>query len=145
MVTLVPTLSPKGWLKSISDKCDQCIQYFYLSQYSQTKLYRGSVKPLAWLVQQFGNNAKDIRVELERALQDYFSRYFEHAEVAVTAPVTEDDGINLRVTIMVRDDGIDYDLCHVITVANAKVLSIFDVINQGYIQGNHPSLNNLIQ
>lgn len=136
MVKKVPTLSPLGFVTAIADKVNALMSYFYVSQYSQTTLYRGSVKPLAWLVQQYGNDPKQIQEQMQTTLQMLFGRYFDDATVSVITDV-EDDRIKLTVTAMVRDGATEYNVGYVIRTSNAKVLDIFDLNNDGYILPNH--------
>ncbi len=61
MVSKIPTLTPKGFVEAIQDKADAIMLNFYVSQYSQTNMFRGANKPLSYLVQQHGDNAVAIR------------------------------------------------------------------------------------
>lgn len=136
MVKKVPTLSPLGFVTAIADKVNAITSYFFVSQYSQTTLYRGNVLPLAYLVQQFGHDQVQIQQKVETTLQLLFSRYFDDATVAVKTDL-EEDRIKLTLTAIVRDDATEYSVGYVIRTSNAKVLDIFDLNNDGYILPNH--------
>lgn len=138
-VKKIPTLTPKGFVTSITDKTDTAMLNFYLSQYSQTNMYRGARRPLPYLVQQFGQDAKAFSDALDIELTTYLGRLFENAEVEVD--YTEDGkSINLRLDVIIRDNGREYSLGHEIQTANSKVIDIIDINNTGSFIRNRPAL-----
>lgn len=139
MTILIPTLTPKGFVSAIADKADAAILNFYVSLYSQTNMYRGSNKPLAYLVQQHGESAIGMEAALTTELTTYLSRLFDSAIVEVKSTVVA-NGINLRLDVMVRDNGADYSFGHQLLTTNSKIIDIVDVINTGSLIRRNPVL-----
>jgi len=132
MTVKIPTLTAKGFVESIEDKIERAMLYFCTSEYSQSDMYRGNVASLPWLVYRYGNNANDIRQEVEGTLSGYLHRVFDEAIVTC---VTEEkhDRINLQINAIVRDNGETRNVGYVIGTTNNKVIDVFDINNDGYI------------
>lgn len=141
MVSKIPTLTPKGFVEAIQDKADAVMLNFYVSQYSQTNLFRGANKPLAYLVQQSGDNAVAIRDALEMELRKYLERVFESVPVLEVSSTEEGNGINLRLDVMVRDGGKEYSFGHEIMTSNSKIVDIIDLNNSGSLLSQNPSIH----
>jgi hypothetical protein len=135
----IPTLSPKGFVSTIADKVDAAMLNFYVSLYSQSNIYRGSNKPLAFLVQQHGESMLGMEEALTTELSTYLSRLFEYA-VVNTVGSEEGNSINLRLDIMVRDNGKEYSIGHEILTRNSKIVDIVDIINTGSLIRKSPAL-----
>jgi hypothetical protein len=139
MAVMIPTLTPKGFVTAVADKADAAILNFYVSLYSQTNMYRGANKPLAYLVQQHGESALGMEQALTSELTTYLSRLFDSVSVDVKA-TTVANGINLRLDVMVRDDGQTYSFGHQLLTTNSKIIDIVDVVNTGSLIRKNPVL-----
>ena len=130
----IPTLSSSGWVSEVSEKADKAISYFFVSDHSQTALYPGNVSSLAYIVQQYGNDALALLSEMQRRVQTYMSHQFDEANVSVTlAAVTEPDNgqINLKLLISVQENGKEYSIGRLIKALNSKVQEIINLNNNG--------------
>lgn len=130
----IPTLSSSGWVSEVSEKADKAISYFFVSDHSQTALYPGNVSSLAYIVQQYGNDALALLSEMQRRVQTYMGRQFDEANVSVTlAAVTEPDNgqINLKLLISVKENGKEYSIGRLIKTLNSKVQEIINLNNNG--------------
>lgn len=135
MAKKIPTLTTTGFVESMADKCDKAMQYFCLSNRSQSTLYP-NLKPLPWLVATFGNDESAIRTQTKSALEEYLGRLFDACTVSCVSETDGEGRINLQLGIMVRDDGVEQSLAYVIVTNKAEILSIFDTNNDGYIADN---------
>lgn len=130
----IPTLSSSGWVSEVSEKADKAISYFFVSDHSQTALYPGNISSLAYIVQQYGNDALALLSEMQRRVQTYMSHQFDEANVSVTlAAVTEPDNgqINLKLLISVKENGKEYSIGRLIKTLNSKVQEIINLNNNG--------------
>ena len=130
----IPTLSSSGWVSEVSEKADKAISYFFVSDHSQTALYPGNVSSLAYIVQQYGNDALALLSEMQRRVQTYMSHQFDEANVSVTlAAVTEPDNgqINLKLLISVKENGKEYSIGRLLKTLNSKVQEIINLNNNG--------------
>jgi hypothetical protein len=141
MTVLIPTLTPKGFVSAVADKADAAMLNFYVSLYSQTNMYRGSNKPLAYLLQQHGDSQIGMEQALTTELNTYLSRLFELAVVEVSGSSSA-NSINLQLDIMVRDNGSQYSLGHQLLTTNSKIIDIIDIVNTGSLIRKNPVLFN---
>ncbi len=128
----VPTLSTSGWVGEISEKADRLTSYYFVSEHSQTNLYRDAVTSLPYQIQQFGHDEFELRQGVQGALSQYLNNYFDSVEVSAdtSRPNPEDPNrITLTVSIIVTQDGVQYSLGRLIEVVNSKILNIIDINN----------------
>lgn len=141
MVVKIPTLTPKGFVDAIADKVDAALLNFYVSEYSQTNMFRGSNKPLAYLVQQHGESLLGMEQALTAELNVYLNRLFENATVETTG-TEEANSIKLRLDVIVRDSGKEYSIGHQILTTNSKIVDIIDLVNTGSLIRKSPAIFN---
>jgi hypothetical protein len=141
MAAKIPTLSPKGFVEAVSDKADHAMLNFYVSQYSQTNLFRDSNKPLAYIVQQNGTSAIAMRDALVLELTTYLNRIFDFATVDVSSD-EEGSSIKLRLDVIIRDSSKEYSFGHEIMTSNSKIVDIVDISNSGSLIRMNPSIFN---
>lgn len=132
----VPTLSSTGWVNQPAEAADKLLSYFFLSDASQSQLYRGNVTALPSIIQRYGNDRNLIVRETERQLGDMLSRYFDSADVTadVDNPVAGDEGrMNLRIIVNLKLDGQTYSLGRLITSLNSTILKIAEINNDAVV------------
>lgn len=133
MGNILPTLSSSGWVDEIAEKADRVMAYFFVSEYSQSNIFRGNITSLPHLIQKFGNEPEVLKSEISRKVQDLLGRYFD--EVSVDAEITNEDQphsrMDLQITVRLRDNGVSYSLARVIKTLNGKVEEFIRVNNEG--------------
>lgn len=133
MGNILPTLSSSGWIEEVAEKADRVMSYFFVSEYSQSEIFKGNVTSLPHLIQQFGNDPLVLREEVTRKLQGLLERYFE--EAVVTTEITNEDQpasrIDLEISVRVREDGESYSLAKLVKTVNGKVEEFIRVNNEG--------------
>ncbi len=130
MARVIPVLGAAGFATDLTIKADEVMSNFYITQRSQTDLYRGQVTSLSSIVSQFGNNRLELENEVRLRLQNYLDRQFDSAELDVSALSTP-SGIDLQISAILRDGDKSIDLKHVVSSANSKIRSIIDLQNDG--------------
>lgn len=129
----VPTLSPAGWVTNIVDKLDFLISYAFLSNYSQSNLYKDKIISIPWLIQEYGSDLDKLTSMMMVNLEEYFKRYFDEAVVVVERSKRDDPASNkvtLSMVVNVTDNGIRYSLAHAVSSENSVFMG-YAKLNNG--------------
>jgi len=127
----IPALSEDNWVNTPMLKADYIFSHFFLSNYSQSYLYRGHVHSLAKIIQANNNNVESTVEELRSSLVNYFSKYFTNVVAEVTEVPNETDPSSAIITMYVKfsDNGAEYVLGKLLEVLNSKIKKIKDINN----------------
>lgn len=134
MVAAVPTLSTQGWVSDVTALADRLMAYFFISDYSQTRYFPGSVSSLPYLVQRHGSDPFTLRQRTRDTLYSYLSAYFDSVDIEVTTdqPAPDDPNrIQLTVKATVAKDNKTYSLGRLVSVNNNLVQKIINLNNEG--------------
>ncbi len=129
----VPTLDSSGWVTGLSQKADRLFSYWITSQYSQTELFRGRVRPLSWLLQQYGtSDLLSLQDAIQAALNDLYAAYFSQVVVNVSVdPYAADDSmLDIRIDISVYENGLAYSVGSLLST-NGTILSKITPLTPG--------------
>lgn len=130
----VSALSLDGWVTSSASKADYLLSHFFLSEYSQTQLYKGNVTSLQYLIQKYQVNPNILERETQATLEGYFSRYFPNvqAEVVCEPNTTNSSQINLKIYISIQDEsGATLSVGRLVDVLDSKINKIITYNNTG--------------
>lgn len=130
MARVIPVLGAAGFATDLSIKADEAMANFYITQRSQTDMYRGQVTSLSSIISEFGNNRMNLENEVRRVLQNYLERQFDSVELTVSAESTL-TSIDLQISAILRDGNKSIDLKHIVSAVNSKIRSIIDLQNDG--------------
>lgn len=130
----VPTLSYSGWVKSTAEKADYIFSHFYLSERSQTYIYRDKVSSLQWIIQNKQGDMTGTCQLIRETLGSYFGRYFKNVSIEVT--FKEDPPNSGKVAIrmfiaLIDDEGIEFNLTRIAELENSKFQKIQKLNNDG--------------
>ena len=131
MVTrVIPVLGSAGFATDLTIKADEALTNFYISQRSQSDMYRRSIVSLGDLIANWGNSPIDLERETRSALEDYFERQFDEVTLDVSTVVTG-NSIDLQIGAILRDGDKTIDIQHVVSSTDSKIRSIIDLQNDG--------------
>jgi len=130
MPRIIPVLGSPGFASDLTIKADEALSNFYITQRSQSDMYRGSVVSLGDIISRYGNNPQELESEVRRVLEPYFQRQFDEVTLTVTT-TTKDSSIDLQISAILRDGNKSIDLQHVVTSTDSKIRSIIDLQNDG--------------
>lgn len=130
MARVVPVLGSEGFATDLIIKADQALANFYVSQKSQTDMYRGQIVSLGNYISRYGNSPMELETEVRDGLEGYFERQFDEADVEVRTVVTG-SSIDLQISVILRDGENTIDIRHVVTSSDSKIRSIIDLQNDG--------------
>ncbi len=130
MARVIPVLGPAGFASDLTIKADEALANFYITQPSQTDMYRGSVVSLGSIISRYGNNPVELENETYRVLSSYFERQFDAVDLTVNA-VTKGNSIDLQISVILRDGDKSIDIVHVVTSTDSRIRSIIDLQNNG--------------
>lgn len=130
MARVIPVLGSAGFATDLTIKADEALTNFYVSQKSQSDMYRGSIVSLGDIISRFGSDAMGLENEVRDILEDYFERQFEEVTLDVNT-VTKGNSIDLQISAILRDGTKTIDIQHVVTSADSKIRCIIDLQNDG--------------
>lgn len=130
MAKCIPILDANGFSTDLPIKADEAMSNFYITQRSQSDSFRGQVVSLSHLIQQFGNDPRQLQEQTKRILGAYFERQFDGVDLAVTTEVNG-PSIDLQIDAILRDGDDQINLVHAVTYTNSKIKSIIDLQNNG--------------
>lgn len=124
----LPTLTTAGWIEDLITVSTTMMDYFLVSEDSQTQFYPGEVASLPFLVQQYGSDPDALANRCRDVLQRYFSRYFDMASVEVTTD--DSSGVpgryNINIDVTVIKDGKTHRLGRLIELGDSKIINVND-------------------
>lgn len=132
MAVQVPSLSASGWVGNISEKLDKLVGYFFVSDYSQSHLYRGSIASLPYIIKECAENQSLLISQTTKNLTNLLRPYFDRVQVDVTVTVEDPNKpgeLNLNVDAQVGQDGVTYSVGKQLQIINSKVVAIFEANN----------------
>lgn len=132
----VPSLSPKGYLTSITEKLDALMAHFYASDANQDHIHSGTISNLSIIVKEAGHNIPKFKADLQRTLEDYLGRMFDRVSVQVDDDIDTNDSNRVTVSygIEVSQAGVRYDVAHQLSLVDGKFEKITRLNNTGRIR-----------
>jgi len=132
----LPSLSTKGYIYDLQDRCDRLMSYFLASQASESYLYSGNVTSLQLLIQKYGGDPQQFCLHLKSALMTYFNGYFPAGAVVDTRN-DSDDGTNLTnnynvwMSVQITENGKNYSLNEQILKKDSSFERVIQAANYG--------------
>lgn len=127
MGSVVPTISSDGILTGIAQRADRLFAYYRVTQYSQSYIYYGQLFSFPYRIQQYKGNTLTLREEIKSDLEVLFGRHFEITQVDVDIQMQDDQEgglFNIKIGIIVGENGIKYSLGNLIKIKDGKVQSV---------------------
>lgn len=132
---LLPMLDTDGWLNTPIKVADALLSHFFLSDYSQTAVFPGSVASFAWIVSRYAGDVGQIASQTQSILADYFSTQFNNVDIQVASLQNTTVTINVfELTLymtFVDGDGVTQNLARIVQYDGLKVTNIIAVVNNG--------------
>lgn len=132
---VVPSLSAKGWVRALPEKCDTLLAHFYASDINQSLLYANNVTNVQGILQRNMHDIDGLCQDMRTMLEGYMSRYFDQATVTVTddRATNPSNKITLNIRIEITDDGRYYDAGYQAAFIDSKFEKIVNLNNTGSI------------
>jgi hypothetical protein len=130
--TLYPSLSEDGWVTSPERTADYLLASFIVADYSQTYMYPGMVSSLPWILQNNLGDTPRAAIEIQRALDTYFSRYFTNIVSDVKQVPNVENPAKEQLSIYLKfddDTGKSHVLGRLLQMSNSLVESIVKINN----------------
>lgn len=127
-MTKLPTLTTAGWIDDLVSVSTSLMDYFLVSEESQTQFYPGEVASLPFLVQQHGSDPETLVSRGRDVLQRYFSRYFDMASVEMTTDNNSGSSgrYNINIDVTIVKDGKTHRLGRLIELGDSKIINVND-------------------
>lgn len=125
-MTSLPTLTPAGWVSDVVSMAVKLMDYFLVTERSQSHMYRGNITSMTYLVQQHGSQPEALADVARTQLQNHLSRYFDEVQVntSVDGFDRSDGRYNLTIDVLLSKDGKQYSLGRLLEIGETKILSV---------------------
>lgn len=124
----VPTLSAKGWVKTLEEVIDITLSHTLVADYSQSNLHE--VTSFSWLVATYGNNPARLTEEAENAYKKLLNKYAERVDVDVTYKLIENsDKYELIVKLAAYSGGKQYALSEKLEILDSTFVRVAELSN----------------
>lgn len=124
----VPTLTTAGWVSDVIIQSTTLMDYFLMSDYSQTQFYPGEVSSMPHLIQEVGSEPNQLERRTQSALERLYGRYFDRVAVDVKADKfdAQDGRYNLTIDLAVVQAGKQHRLGRMLLIGDSKIISVRD-------------------
>ncbi len=132
--TLYPSLDPDGWVAGSEQIVDYMFSDFFLTDYSQTALFKNGVSSFAYILEENRGDLQSTATALKSALELYFSKQFSNVESLVyhEQVAGSNNRHNLNIMLTFEDSvGKLHNLSRLVNLSGSKVDGIIKVINEG--------------
>jgi hypothetical protein len=85
----VPSLSLSGWSANPRECLDLLVTHFFLSNASQSNIYRGNIASAQEILQRFSSDVSGAAAELERSLNSLLRNYYDDSSIAVASELND--------------------------------------------------------
>ncbi|AEP83858.1 hypothetical protein EXP36_00320 [Salmonella enterica subsp. enterica serovar Weltevreden] len=111
----VGTLSTRGWARTPQEKARELMNHYTESGYSQSVVYRGNIKSLAYTQAVFAQDPDGMVAQIKMDLENLYGNVFPAGvEVETSWEFLKDSDVRYRIFISVRvqevADGEWYDV-----------------------------------
>lgn len=127
MKAAVPTLTTAGWVRNPATAVSVLFDYLLTSEDHQSYFFEGQIYSLPKLVQEHGHAPRKMASQLETALFNLYTRYFDAVRVTVEAKTDTDESgkYNLQINLLAIDGEQHYNLARVLEVVGSKILQVY--------------------
>lgn len=127
-MTRLPTLSTAGWVDDVVTMGAKLVDYFLVSEHSQSQLYRGDITSMTYLVQQYGSEPDALADHTRSQLYNYLNRYFDEVQINTDADNLDSatGRYNLRIDAMLTKDGKQHSLGRLLEIGESRILAVTD-------------------
>lgn len=128
MATVIPVLGGENWLADPELIMNKLFVHMFLTDYSQSNIYQGSVTSLQYILAEYGDDVPKLTNAVTNAITKYYGNYFDGADVTFKL-VDGDTGtsgkmsFNLQITAVMN--GKTYDLNRTLQVDNTDGVKRF--------------------
>jgi hypothetical protein len=129
---MYPQLGPDGFTNSPIRVADMMFCDFYISEPTQTYLYKGQVQSLPSLLKQYQGDIPEIIDKTQSYLQEYFSKEFYNVVVKIEQDLSTllNSAIQLNIFIQFQDIlGNQYSLGKLIQYNDTTIKEVKNLIN----------------
>lgn len=130
MSSPIPTLN--GWITDLALKADYLLACFFVSEASQSYVYRGRIASLPAIVQEYGNDPLQMQNQTKTRLAQFLEGAFDQVEVdcQVKTVNTKLSGrMDVNVTCQITDNGVTQSLGYLAKLQNGVTVEIINLNN----------------
>lgn len=131
MAKVIPVLGPAGFTSDLTIKADEALSNFYITQRTQSDMYRHSISSLGSIIVETGMDEMLLENKVRSTLESYLGKQFDQVDLTVSTSVNPSGGIDLQISAILRDGEKTIDIHHVVTAKDSRIRSIINLQNEG--------------
>ena len=131
-IAALPSLSEHGWITNPIEIADMLFSHFFISEYSQTYLFKGKIASLPYILQQDQDDLQKMGDNVGFWLKTLFSNYFQNTDVSAIVNPNADNPNKHQLTIYVQfqdKEGKTYSLGKLIEISDLTIRNIININN----------------
>ena len=129
----VPSLSLNGWVSNPREALDLLVSYFFLTNASQSNIYRGEVSSAQEIIQRNANDtqaaASELGVALNRLLRKHYVETFISVEHRLDDASKSSSVVQFILSGTVTDNGVTYQLSKLVETKDGAFLKFVEINN----------------
>lgn len=122
------SLTVQGWLQQSISVFDQMLGEFFLSEYSQTFLFTGSVSSFPWILQRYKGDMQMICNRTKETLITYLSTQFPSVDINVDYKAVENSINRYNLILYAEVTGTDGEKVNLVRLVNFDDTKVFEVM-----------------
>lgn len=131
-INALPSLDSEGWVTNIDQLIDRVLSYTFLSDASQSTMFKGYITSVQAIIQKNGDDALGLQEDMRMGLDNTFRRWFDKIEIDVRVQdvVPGSAQLNIEIYLEVSYRGESRKVASVAEFYNGIFRRIVD-INEG--------------
>lgn len=127
-------LDSAGWVTSAPEKAAALFEYYCRSEYSQSNMFRGTVKSLPYTLSLGIQNFVSLQNRIQTELTDMYTPWFDSTEIRVSVDshkaIDDPDQVEYGINIsgVVGEKGRQYQLNRILTIRDKTIVAVREVV-----------------
>lgn len=121
----LPTLSSGAYIRDPGQILDRQMAYFFVADYSQSNVHRGSVSSLPYIIKTYSHDKQQLITQTELAINQML-KAFDSVNIAVTVEESQTNGneYNMMLEGYVVADKKQYSIAKLLTISHNKLANV---------------------
>lgn len=122
-----------GFLSNPKEALDLLVTHFFLTNASQTSVYRGSIETAQSILQKYANDVPQAASEMTEAMNRLLRKYFDDASIVIEHrlydPTTSNSVVQFTISGVITDNNINYQLNKLVETRNGTFQKFVEINN----------------
>lgn len=136
-VSVLPSLSTRGWLTGTSEKIDLTFAWYMINEPYQTIYHHGHVVSLPASVEKYYNNPTMLCDRIQKDLTYLLKDIVDYSDVKVSYTANDEDmSYMIKISLTIIHQGYKWTQFKNLHLKDSKFTEIVEINKQGYTLGD---------